>query len=145
VVKVDALASECDEGVPPRWQAPLVIENESEEARTLDAGLDLSRKRLNVCLLSDHAEVVEEFGAPPDSDGLRGLARRVAGHGVPVRGVIESQGSASIACGRSASYLSASDGPPPAPQRWTLSCIPPGRSASFWRAAVPMRRWIGGR
>jgi hypothetical protein len=98
----------------------------------LDAGLDLSRKRLNVCLLSDHAEVVEEFGAPPP-------------HGVPVRGVIESQGSASIACGRSASYLSASDGPPPAPQRWTLSCIPPGRSASFWRAAVPMRRWIGGR
>jgi hypothetical protein len=28
VVKVDALAPECDEGVPPRQQAPLVIENE---------------------------------------------------------------------------------------------------------------------
>ena len=60
-----------------------------------DAGLDLSRQRLNVCLLSDHAEVVEEFGAPPP-------------HGVPVRGVIESQGSVSIACGRSASYVPAS-------------------------------------
>ena len=34
VVKVDALAPECDEGVPPRRQAPLVIENEPEEART---------------------------------------------------------------------------------------------------------------
>jgi transposase len=56
----------------------------------LHAGLDLSRKRLDVCLLSDHAEVVEEFGAPPDADGLRGLARRVAAHGMPVRGVIES-------------------------------------------------------
>jgi transposase len=56
----------------------------------LHAGLDLSRKRLDVCLLSDHAEVVEEFAVPPDTDGLRGLARRVAGLGVPVRAVIES-------------------------------------------------------
>jgi len=56
----------------------------------LHAGLDLSRKRLDVCLLSDHAELVEEFGAAPDSDGLRGLVRRVAAHGLPVRGVIES-------------------------------------------------------
>src|ERR1039457_6927390 len=59
-------------------------------AHMLHAGLDLSRKRLDVCLLSDHAEVVEEFACPPDSDGLRGLMRRVAAHGVPVRGVIES-------------------------------------------------------
>jgi transposase len=56
----------------------------------LHAGLDLSRKRLDVCLLSDHAKVVGEFAVPPDADGLRGLARRVAGRGVPVRAVIES-------------------------------------------------------
>jgi transposase len=56
----------------------------------LHAGLDLSRNRLDVCLLSGHAEVVEEFCASADVDGLRGLARRVAGHGLPVRGVIES-------------------------------------------------------
>jgi hypothetical protein len=31
-----------------------------------------------------------EFAAPPDVDGLRGLARRVVVHGLPVRGVIES-------------------------------------------------------
>ncbi len=56
----------------------------------LHAGLDLSRKRVDVCLLSDHAELVEEFGATPDTDGPRGLARGVAAHGLPVRGVIES-------------------------------------------------------
>jgi hypothetical protein len=36
----------------------------------LHAGLDLSRKRLDVCLVDDHAEVVEEFAAPPDVDGV---------------------------------------------------------------------------
>jgi hypothetical protein len=55
----------------------------------LHAGLDLSRKRLDVCLLSAHGELGEEFSAPPDADGLRGLVRRVGQHGVPVR-VIES-------------------------------------------------------
>jgi hypothetical protein len=57
----------------------------------LHAGLDLSRNRLDVCLLSEHADVVEEFAAPADVDSLRGLARRVGGYGLPVRGVVESQ------------------------------------------------------
>jgi len=56
----------------------------------LHAGLDLSRKKIDVCLLSEHAEVVEEFAAPPDADGLRALARRVAVHREAVRAVIES-------------------------------------------------------
>jgi transposase len=56
----------------------------------LHAGLDLCRKRIDVCLLSDEGEVVSEFAAPPDLDGLRGLNRRVMGLGGPVRGVIES-------------------------------------------------------
>jgi hypothetical protein len=55
--------------------------SQREAAHMLDAGLDLSRKRLNVCLLSHHAAVVEAFGTPPDTDGLRGLARRVAADG----------------------------------------------------------------
>ena len=59
-------------------------------AHMLHAGVDLSRKRLDVCLLSEHGELVEEFSAPPDADGLRGLVRHVSQHGVPVRGVIES-------------------------------------------------------
>jgi transposase len=56
----------------------------------LHAGLDLSRNRLEVCLLCGHCEVLAQFAAPSDADGLRGLARRVGGYGLPVRAVIES-------------------------------------------------------
>src|SRR4051812_30267855 len=56
----------------------------------LHVGLDLSRRKIDVCVLSEHAEVVEEFASPPDADGLLGLARRVGRHERPVRGVIES-------------------------------------------------------
>jgi hypothetical protein len=34
MVGLDVPASDCDEGGPPRWQAPFVTENEPEEART---------------------------------------------------------------------------------------------------------------
>src|SRR3954447_10465233 len=54
----------------------------------LHAGLDLSRRRLDVCLIDDRGELVEHFAAPPDADGLRHLAARCWGQ--PVRGVIES-------------------------------------------------------
>jgi transposase len=60
----------------------------------LHAGLDLSRRRLDVCLLSDHAELVEQTAAPPDADGLRGLVARVARYRQPVRAVIESMNGA---------------------------------------------------
>src|SRR3954462_15134447 len=56
----------------------------------LHAGLDLSRRKIDVCLLSGGGEIVEEFASPPDADGLRGLTRRVGSHGLVVRGVIES-------------------------------------------------------
>jgi transposase len=56
--------------------------------------LDLSRRRLDVCLLSDHAEVVELTAAPPDADGLRGLVGRVARYRQPVGAVIESMNGA---------------------------------------------------
>lgn len=56
----------------------------------LHAGLDLSRKRLDVCLLDEHGETVESIAAPPDADGLRGLTARVGAHGGPVRAAIES-------------------------------------------------------
>jgi transposase len=58
----------------------------------LPAGLDLSRKRLDVCLIDQGGEVVAEFAVPPDADGLRGLARRLAGE--RVRAVIESMNGA---------------------------------------------------
>jgi transposase len=56
----------------------------------LHAGLDLSRNRLDVCLLSDQGEIVAEFKSPSDRDGLRGLVRRVDRYGEPVRAVVES-------------------------------------------------------
>jgi transposase len=59
----------------------------------LHAGLDLSRRRVDVCLISDEGEVVGEFASPCDHDGLRGLVERV-GLGVRVRAVIESMSGA---------------------------------------------------
>ena len=56
----------------------------------LHAGLDLSRKRLDVCLLSDQGELLEELAAFPDAGGLKKLAERVEAAGEPVRAVIES-------------------------------------------------------
>jgi transposase len=56
----------------------------------LHAGLDLSRRGIDVCLVSAAGEVVEGFASPPDADGVVGLARRVGRHALPVRGVIES-------------------------------------------------------
>jgi hypothetical protein len=58
----------------------------------LRAGLDMSRRRLDICLLDEHGELVVETAAPPDADGLRGLADRLAGH--PVRAAIESMNGA---------------------------------------------------
>src|SRR5215213_6321434 len=55
----------------------------------LHAGLDLSRRRLDVCLIGDEGDVVERLAAPPDADGLRHLVERVGPQG-RVRGVIES-------------------------------------------------------
>jgi transposase len=62
----------------------------------LHAGLDLSRRRLDYCLLDERGERVESGAAPPDADGLRGFARRVElCHGpVAVRAVIESMNGA---------------------------------------------------
>src|SRR3712207_4817581 len=62
----------------------------------LHAGLDLSRKRLDFCLLDGTGAAVEAGAVPPDADGLRGFARRVAlrhGDG-PVRAAIESMNGA---------------------------------------------------
>ena len=62
----------------------------------LHAGLDLSRPRLDYCLLDEEGGAVEVGTAPPDGDGLRGLARRVElRHGpIAVRAAIESMNGA---------------------------------------------------
>jgi hypothetical protein len=43
----------------------------------LHAGLDLSRRKLDVCLLSNRGEHLDQLAVPPDVDSLRRLARRI--------------------------------------------------------------------
>jgi transposase len=56
----------------------------------LHAGLDLSRKRLDFHLLDERGETVEVGAAPPDADGLRGLAAHLGRYRQPLQAAIES-------------------------------------------------------
>jgi transposase len=60
----------------------------------LYVGLDLSRKRLDFCLIDHDGTEVEIGAAAPDGDGLNGLARRLARHGQPIQAAIESMNGA---------------------------------------------------
>ena len=63
----------------------------------LHAGLDLIRKRLDVCLLGDDGEHLDQLAVAPDVDSLRRLARRIEEvHRQPVCAVIESMTGARI-------------------------------------------------
>jgi hypothetical protein len=63
----------------------------------LHAGLDLSRRKIDICLLSESGEHVDQLAAPPDADALRTLARRIDGvYREPVCAVIESMTGARV-------------------------------------------------
>jgi transposase len=63
----------------------------------LHAGLDLSRNKLDVCLLSDRGEHLDQLAVPPDVDALRTLARRIGEvHGEQVCAVVESMTGARL-------------------------------------------------
>jgi transposase len=63
----------------------------------LHAGLDLSRRKVDVCLLSDEGEHLDQLVVPPDAGSLRTLANRIAEvHSEPVCAVIESMTGARI-------------------------------------------------
>jgi transposase len=63
----------------------------------LHAGLDLSRRKLDVCLLGDDGEHLDQLAVAPDPDSLRTLARRIEEtHGQPVCAVVESMTGARI-------------------------------------------------
>jgi hypothetical protein len=63
----------------------------------LHAGLDLSRKKIDICLLSGSGEHVDQLAAPPDADALRALARRIdEAYREPVCAVIESMTGARL-------------------------------------------------
>ena len=100
----------------------------------LHAGLDLSRPRLDVCLLSEHGELVAQTAAPPDADGLRGLADRVGRYGdllhaSIVRGVVRRL---SLPPRRSGSQR------PATPLRRSV-CVARTSSVSPWRVQRPNR------
>src|SRR5260370_3518421 len=60
----------------------------------LYAGLDLSRKRLDVHILREDGSTALITAVSPDTDALRTLARRVAREGQEVRATIESMNGA---------------------------------------------------
>jgi len=60
----------------------------------LHAGLDLSRRRLDFCLVDDEGVALERGAAAPDGDGLRGLAEGLAHYQEPIRAAIESMNGA---------------------------------------------------
>ena len=63
----------------------------------LHAGLDLSRRKLDVCLFSDEGEHLDQLVVPPDAGSLKTLARRIEEtHAEPVCAVIESMTGARI-------------------------------------------------
>jgi transposase len=63
----------------------------------LHAGLDLSRRKLDVCLLSERGEHLDQLAVPPDIGSLRRLARRIDEvHGEPVCAVVESMTGARL-------------------------------------------------
>jgi transposase len=63
----------------------------------LHAGLDLSRKKLDVCLLSDQGEHLDQLAVPPDVDSLKTLARRIDEvHHEAVCAVVESMTGARL-------------------------------------------------
>ena len=63
----------------------------------LHAGLDLSRKKVDICLLSEAGEHLDQLAAPPDADSLRRLARRIEEvHREPVCAVVESMTGARL-------------------------------------------------
>jgi transposase len=63
----------------------------------LHAGLDLSRRKLDVCLLSDRGAHLDQLAVPPDVDSLRRLVRRIDEvHAERVCAVVESMTGARL-------------------------------------------------
>jgi transposase len=63
----------------------------------LHAGLDLSRKKLDVCLLGSDGEHLDQLAVPPDPQSLRTLALRVDEvHSEPVCAAVESMTGARL-------------------------------------------------
>ena len=60
----------------------------------LYAGLDLSRQRLDVCVLDENGRTIEVTAATPEVFGLRELVTRIPSNGEEVSATIESMNGA---------------------------------------------------
>jgi hypothetical protein len=87
----------------------------------LHVGLDLSRARLDVCVLDEVGELVAQTAVPPDGDGLLQLAQRARGQ--RVRAVIAA----------STLVVAGSPGRMPEPVRIHPHNRPPRRKPSYTR------------
>ena len=91
---------DCHEEGPPLVRRSAVSTKRAPREgplHVLHAGLDLSRKKLDVCLLSDGGEHLGQLAVAPDVDSLRRLARRIDElHAEPVSAVVESMTGARI-------------------------------------------------
>jgi transposase len=112
----------------------------------LHAGVDVSRRRLDVCVLDARGEVLAQTAVPPDADGVGGLAGRLAG--LPVRAVIESVNGARLVhdawrsrAGRSLSPTRDGQGPRATGVRPTKIDARVLAELS-WRDLVPAAIWL---
>jgi transposase len=103
----------------------------------LHAGLDLSRRKIDVCLLSEQGEYLDQLVSPPDVDALRTLARRIDEvHAEPVSAVVESMTGARLvhdtleACGWDVEIADAQKVKGLAPWPRAASCSNVSRSQS---------------
>jgi transposase len=63
----------------------------------LHVGLDLCRRKVDVCLLNEDGEHLDQLAGPPDADALRSLARRIEEvYREPVCAVVESMTGARL-------------------------------------------------
>ncbi len=61
---------------------------------SLHAGLDLSRRRLDVCVFGEAGSRLAATQCPPDADGLRDLVTEIGRFEFPIQAVIESMNGA---------------------------------------------------
>jgi hypothetical protein len=74
-----------------RWAGLiLLVSSRARKGSMLHVGLDLGRRGIDACLISEQRELLGHFPAPTDRDGLYGLTCRAAVYEQPVRGVVGS-------------------------------------------------------
>jgi hypothetical protein len=135
------VATDCHEEGPPGDTLVVFTEKRAPRrpAHMLHAGLDLSRKKLDVCLLSGRGEHLDQLAVPPEVDSLRRLARGIGEvHAEPVSAVVESmtgRGSSTTRSRPRAGSLQRSLAPP----RSSLARTP--KSPGSRRRMHPGRRW----